>query len=291
MTQNTEDPTTSTTTMSKPAFHHRLLKFLVGLFVAVAVVPTVRAADYDLDEYKLRITGMWFFSDPTGTVQASGTDPNGNFDLSKTFGFNSYSTFTGKVDWKFSHKNHLYLAVSPFTQARTTVLNRTIDFQGQTFDVGLTTTAKLTNWAYAPGYQYDIIRRDRGHLGIAVQVDIFDTTAKLSAGAQVTGEGTQSAAKSASGSLVAPIPVAGPDFRFYILPKFFVDGDVFGMYLFGYGNFVSSTDTVGVYLGKHFALRAGYQLGSRLVVNNNNSDRIGIHLTQKGPVAGIEISL
>jgi hypothetical protein len=171
------------------------------------------------------------------------------------------------------------------------VLNRTIDFQGQTFEVGLTTTAKLSNWAYAPGYQYDIIRRDRGHLGIAVQLDLFNTTAKLSAAAQVTGDGTQYASKSASGSFLAPIPVAGPDFRFYILPKLFVDGNLFGMYLFGYGNFVSTADTVGVYLGKHFALRGGYQLGSRLVVNNNSSNRIGVQLTQKGPVAGLEISL
>lgn len=272
--------------------HRRLLKSLaVLLFAASATSTSLRAADYDLDEYKVRITGMWFFSDPTGTFQASGTDPNGDFNLSKDFGFNSYSTFTAKVDWKFTHKNHLYLAVSPFSQTRTSVLNRTIDFQGQTFNIGLVTSAKINNWAYAPGYQYDIIRRDRGHLGIAIQLNLFDTKATLSAQAQVTGDGTHYEARSASGSVVAPIPVAGPDFRVYILPKLFVDGNLFGMYLFGYGNFVSTTDTVGFYLGKHFALRAGYQLGSRLVVNNNNKDRIGIDLTQKGPVAGIEISL
>jgi hypothetical protein len=280
-------------TFSKLELRHRhLLRFFAGLFVtAVAVVPTLRAADYDLDEYKLRISGMWFFTNPTGTIQASGSDPLGTFDLTKDFGFNSYSTFTGKVDWKFTRKNHLYLAASPFSQSRTRVLDKTIDFQGQTFEVGLTTNAKLTNWAYAPGYQYDIIRRDRGHLGIAVQLDIFDTTAKLSAAAQVTGDGTQSAARSASGSVVAPIPVAGPDFRFYILPKFYVDGNLFGMYLFGYGNFLSTVDTVGVYLGKHVSLRAGYQLGQRLVVNNNSSTRIGIDFVQKGPVAGVEFSL
>ena len=53
---------------------------------------------------------------------------------------------------------------------------------------------------------------------------------------------------------------------------------------------MSTADTLGVYLGKHFALRAGYQLGSRLIVNNKY-DRIGVQLTQKGPIAGIEISL
>lgn len=276
----------------KPRLRHpQFLRFSVLFAAAIAVAPTLHAADYDLDEYKVRISGMWFFTNPTGTIHATGSDPLGSFDLTKDFGFNSYSTFTGKVDWKFTHKNHLYLAASPFSQTRTRDLDRTIDFQGQTFEVGLTTTAKLSNWAYAPGYQYDFIRRDRGHLGIAVQLDVFNTNTKLSAAAQVTGDGTQSAAKSASASVVAPIPVAGPDFRFYILPRLYVAGDLFGMYLFGYGNFVSTNDTVGVYLGKHLSLRAGYQVGQRLVVNNNNSTRIGINLTQKGPVAGLEISL
>jgi hypothetical protein len=62
------------------------------------------------------------------------------------------------------------------------------------------------------------------------------------------------------------------------------------MYLFGYGNFVSTADNLGYTINKHLSLNAGYQLGSRLVVNNKNADRIGIHLTQKGPIAGLEVS-
>ena len=60
----------------------------------------------------------------------------------------------------------------------------------------------------------------------------------------------------------------------------FVKGNVYGMYLGGYGNFVSTTDTIGVTLTKHLSLNAGYQLGSRLVVDNNSSKRIGLRLTQ-----------
>ena len=62
-----------------------------------------------------------------------------------------------------------------------------------------------------------------------------------------------------------------------------------GMYLFGYGNFVSTTDSLGFTLTKHIAARAGYQLASHLVVKETN-DRTGIRLTQKGPLVGIEAS-
>jgi hypothetical protein len=38
------------------------------------------------------------------------------------------------------------------------------------------------------------------------------------------------------------------------------------MYLFGYGNFVSTTNDLGLTVNKHLSVNAGYSLGSRLVV-------------------------
>jgi hypothetical protein len=63
------------------------------------------------------------------------------------------------------------------------------------------------------------------------------------------------------------------------------------MYFGGYGNFVSTVDTIGWTLTKHLSTNAGYRLGSRLVVtNNSSSDSIGLRLTQRGAVAGLELS-
>jgi hypothetical protein len=134
-------------------------------------------------------------------------------DLNTDLGFNSYSTFTGKFDWKFTHKNHFYLAGSNYNHSKQQVLERTIVFQGQTFNAGASVDAELNVPEIAPGYQYDIIRRKRGHLGVGVQIDLFNASASISAAAQVTGEGVHQAATVAKASLLAPIPVAGPDFR------------------------------------------------------------------------------
>jgi hypothetical protein len=74
-------------------------------------------------------------------------------------------------------------------------------------------------------------------------------------------------------------------------PRLFVEGNVYGMYFGGYGNFVSTSDTIGLTLTRHLSINAGYQLGSRLVVNNKSSSaRIGLRLTQKGALAGLEFS-
>jgi len=266
-----------------------MLLVLLAVFVSV---PLLHAADDsdELDSYKLRVDAFWFYSNPSGQLQ--GSSESDRIDINSDLGFNSYSTFSGLVDWKFTHKNHLVFAVSPFQQSRTTVLKRTITYQGQTFNVGLATNANLKANLYAPGYQYDIIRRRRGHLGVGVQLDLFDAKASLSAQAQIVN-GMHQAAVSGSGSLVAPIPVAGPTYRYYLMDsgRLFVEGNVYGMYLFGYGNFISTADDLGVTINKHLSLNAGYALGSRLVVTNNvSSNRVGIHLTQQGALAGLEVS-
>lgn len=264
----------------------------IVLFASFSVAALSQVVEKeDFDSYKLRIDTDFFYSDPTGSIH--GASDIGSIDLTKDLGFSSYPTFSGKVDWKFTRKNHFYVTIIPLDTSRQTVLNRTFTFQGQTFTAGLTASSSLNTLAVAPGYQYDFIRRKRGHLGLGLQFDLFDTTAKINVAAQTTGDGVHHAAVSATGSLLAPIPVAGPDFRFYLTdsPRLFVQGNVLGMYLFGYGNFVSTVGSIGVNLSKHFVVLGGYQLGSHLVVKNNTTnDRVGLRLIQKGAIVGLQTS-
>jgi hypothetical protein len=267
-------------------------RFLFGLAVLalVSTIFAVRASGQEeFDNYKLRLAGFWFYSSPTGTIQAHAD--SAPVDFQKDLGFSNYSTGLGYVDWKFTHKNHFYVQLVPLFTSKQFVLSRTITFQGQTFDVGTQVNSQLHAFFVAPGYQYDIIRRKRGHLGLAAQFDLFKSTAKISAIGQVSGGGTISGSTSASGALLAPIPVAGPQFRLYMTnsPRVFVEGNVYGMYFFGYGSFVSSAGDLGVTLNKHISINAGYQLASHLTVNGTQ-DRLALQLSQKGPSAGMEFS-
>lgn len=271
------------------------LAVAMGILFVLGAAPQLSAGDKnksddEFDQYKLRVDGFWFYSMPSGDFQ--GSSSSDVIDINKDLAFNNYSSFSGFVDWHFTHKNHLTFAVSPFQQSRTAVLDRDITYQGQTFLAGSSVSASLKANLYAPGYAYDIIRRKRGHLGVAVQIDLFDTKASLSAVAQILGNGLHQEAVSGSGSLLAPIPVAGPQYRFYLTnsPRLFVEGNFYGMYLFGYGNFLSTTNTLGLTINKHLSANAGYALGSRLVVNNNSSTRIGVHLIQQGALVGLEAS-
>jgi len=205
-------------------------RFFSGIGVIIFLLflgfPAAVRAQEEFDNYKIRFDTAWFYSNPTGYIKAqSDTVP---VDFSKDLNFGSYSTFAGKADWKFTHKNHFYVVIIPLWTSKTATLSRDIVWDGNPIHAGAVVQSYLHAFEVAPGYQYDIIRRKRGHLGLAVQIDLFNSTAKISAAAQVTGDGTHQAAVSASKSLLAPIPVAGPQFRFYLTdsPRLFIEGSI-----------------------------------------------------------------
>jgi hypothetical protein len=126
-------------------------------------------------------------------------------------------------------------------------------------------------------------------LALAAALNLLDSSAKL------TGTGSindLSATRTASGSVLAPLPILGGKGRWYPIhdsSRFSVDGSFSGMYFFGYGNFIYAMGAAQVAIHRNLNLKAGYQLGTRLSVQGTN-DHIGLRLTQKGPVVGLEAS-
>lgn len=257
---------------------------LAALLVGVAI--PVHASDgVDKDNYRFRVEGDWWSIHPRGQFGASGTNNYINFN--EDFHFGDYSTFTGKIDWRFRRKHHIVFIASPVQLSRTATIGRPVEFQGQTFDVGAQVAAKIKTFDFAPGYQYDLIRRNSGYLGLQINFHLLDTSATLSGVGTVNG---QTAERTASKSLFAPLPAFGPIARFYPLPnsnRLSLEGAVSGMYFFGYGSFATARASVGIGITHGLALRAGYQMGSRLSVHGS-SNEIGLRLTTTGPTAGLE---
>jgi len=261
-----------------------VVKALVFAGLMVLVMPIARASEYDLDNYKFRTTASWWYSQPSGYF--AGQNHSGEFDLNRDFQFGSYSTFTGTLDWRFKRKHHLLFSSSPVSYSNRTTLLRTITFQGQTYNVGTQAASEIKSLSFAPGYQWDFIRRDRGYVALATQFYLLDTKATLTGTVLVNG---QAATRSSSGSFLAPLPVVGPHVRCYPVDseRLSLEGYVNGMYFFGYGDFYSARGLVGVGLSHHLKAIGGYQMGTRLSIHGG-SNNIGIRLTQKGPVVGLE---
>ena len=144
------------------------LALLLTLLLAPASVRAQQSEEFD--QYKVRISTFWFYSNPSGTIHGSHTGDI-PVDFNRDLGFDTYPTFAGIVDWKFTRKNHFYVTIIPFWTSRQVTLSRTFTFEGKTYEAGLVSNSNLHAVLVAPGYQYDIIRRKRGHLGIGVQMD------------------------------------------------------------------------------------------------------------------------
>lgn len=260
--------------------------FLAGLVLLAA--PFLRAADNDADNYKWKMDAFWWYSQPTGHFgDTEDADPSHSFDLQKDFGFESYSTFSGSVDWKFTRRNHLLFGVSPVQSSNTRTLTRTITFRGKTYDLGAAVSVDIQSLSFSPGYQFDFMRRRWGNLSGVAQLYLMNTDATMSEALTVNG---QAVTQKSSGSVLATIPAIGPRVRWYPvrgLNRFVVDSTATGMYLFGYGDFYSAKGTFGVAMSQHWRLTAGYQMGTRLTIHGT-SDQMGFRLTQKGPMAGLE---
>ena len=61
------------------------------------------------------------------------------------------------------------------------------------------------------------------------------------------------------------------------------------MYSFGYGYFMYGRGKAQIQIHKNLDFTAGYQMGTRFKVKGT-SNRIGLQLSQVGPVVGIEAS-
>ncbi len=265
-------------------------KILIAAFSLFVALPPLRAQEKsgDLDSYKWRVTALWWYSHPTGGFTASGDQLS--FDLSRDFRFGSYSTFTGGVDWHFKRKHHLLFNASPVYSSRSDTLTRDITFRGVTYNLGAEVDVQFNSLAFSPGYQWDFTRRRQGYVALAVAMNLLDTTGSISGTGSVNGV---FATRKSSGSVLAPIPVLGLTGRWYLIHdsnRLSVQGTFQGMYLFGYGSFYSANGKAQVKVLPHLNLTAGYQLGTRLKVKTDSGRTVGLSLTQKGPVAGIEAS-
>jgi hypothetical protein len=257
------------------------LLFLFGL----VSLRCVAADDSDPEDYKFKFDAQWWIARPSGSIQGD----TGPIHLQKDFNFGDYNTFYGMLEWKPRRKHHIFCYIAPNRSSSDHVLNEQIEFHGETFFINEKIHGELQTFLFSPGYEYDILSRPRGHLGIDFFVNLFDWKGTISTqGGIVLPDGTVTTARAASKSAFLPLPTGGPTFRYYLVPsRLYVDGAIQGMYFFGYGNFISANGFLGYSITRHLSVRGGYLLGSRADIHGTK-DRLGIRLTQKGAVVGLE---
>jgi hypothetical protein len=101
-------------------------------------------------------------------------------------------------------KHKVRFSYVPIEYNQEAVLQRTITFGGRTFNLGLPATADLKWEMYRFGYEYDVVRRERGFFGIIGELKYNKVSANLNS--PIGGELTEAN---------APVPALGVIGRAY----------------------------------------------------------------------------
>jgi len=184
------------------------------------------------------------------------------------WGFNATLRPAKKHKFRFSY--------GPINYSAETVVQRTIVFNGQGFQVGLPVNSEIKWAAYRFGYEYDFVYRDRWFVGLVLDAKYSDVEVKLTN--PLTVEWVK---------VKAPIPTIGGIVRVYPAANISVTGEFTGFklpnaegLLEGYEGHWYDLDIYGTL---NFSDNFGVQGGYRSIDVSYRKDQDSGDLKLKGP--------
>lgn len=119
-----------------------------------------------------------------------------------------------QVTFRPAPRHKIRFQYIPIDYENSATLNRTINFNGQRYDVGLPVNSSLQWNTYRFGYEFDFLRKSSGFAGFIADLKYTDVQASLNS--PVISEFTQ---------VKGPIPAIGGIGRYYIVPNVAITGE------------------------------------------------------------------
>jgi hypothetical protein len=227
----------------------------------------------DPEDFHVELMGSAWLLNSAGTIQSSGTP----IDLVRDLGAEqTQPTFYGRFVFKPARKHRIVVEGTPYRIEGHNVVNRTVTYHGQTFNVSDTLQSSADMNYFFAGYQYDVLSRPAGHLGFSI------------GGAYLSATGTIAALQSgvtATDTETVGVPLAGADFRLFPIPGhrlIDIEGSIRGMDVGSYGHYFEATVSGGICIG-HATLLAGYR-NVNLDLHNARANPSGLDAQLRGPL-------
>ena len=195
-------------------------------------------------------------------------------DFVDTFAVNDKWLADLRVVLKAARKHKLRVSLEPIKYEGTETLTQTIRFRGQTYAVGVPTTATLDWTLVRVGYEWDPIVTERGFAGLIFDLKYNQLKAQLSSPVI-----TQTYERNIA------VPTIGGIWRGYLSPHFAVTAELTGL-KFDHGDVNSTVYDFDIYGTGHFGRTAGVQFGYRSMNIDYTSDTDTGNLKMKGPYIG-----
>lgn len=168
------------------------------------------------ERYHVEASAAFWNADPTLIVSSESLGiPGDDVDLVSDLGIEQKRLRALNLVLRPADKHKFRFQYLPIQYTAEAVVQRAFTFNGQRYRIGLpvNTTADLTTYRF--GYEYDFIYRDRGYLGVLLDLKYTDVRVNLDSpiGSEFT-------------TAVAPIPTFGIVGRGYLAKNVSITGEV-----------------------------------------------------------------
>jgi hypothetical protein len=247
---------------------------LFVLFLGLLCVAGRANAQDSPENYHLEV-GVMFWKPAPEILISSGTQAT-TIDLINQFAIEKERVREFRVVLKASQKHKIRFSTVPIDYTGNATLNQTIVFRGQTYTVGVPTTAELKWTLMRIGYEWDPIATNMGFVGLFTDVKYNKMTATLSAPAPI---GTQTFERN------VPVPTIGGIARGYLAKYVSVTGEFTALKL-NKSSFNAKFYDFDLYGTANFGQYVGAQFGYRSVTVDYVIDDDTGNLKMKGPYFG-----
>jgi len=195
-------------------------------FVFCLVAAPLRAQEHVSDpatgeKYHVEVSGDFWFPSPNITItsQALTREALGTpIDFVTDLGIEQTRFKQLKFVLRPGRKHKLRFEYTPIGYQAVGTLKRDIIFNGQKYSLALPVASDLEWKAYRFTYEYDFVSRDRGFVGLLLEVKYTDVNAELS-----------NVLVSEFVEAKAPIPTIGVIGRGYVAPNISITGELSGL--------------------------------------------------------------
>ena len=185
---------------------------------------------------------------------------NPEIDFDETFGKAEDSTrVRADARWRITPKHHLTFMYFDNSNSRTKVLNETINWGDNTYEVGATVRSENKFKVGALSYEYAFMRQPNYEVSANIGLHISDLSVSLSRDATVNG--TPTSKDTQTNSVTAPLPVIGLRGAWVVTPSVLVEaqGQFFKLKVNEVDGYWSDVRVSATWMfNKNFGLGLGY---------------------------------
>lgn len=161
--------------------------------------------------------GFWNPTADVGIASESLGIPGTDINFKSDLGLTDQRVPQFRLVLRASKRNKFRFEFIPMNYTQSAKLTRSIVFNGQRYDVGIPVSSTFDWKAWRFGYEFDLISRDRGYLGLVLDAKYTDVQATLTS--PLTSEYAHAK---------APIPAIGGILRVYPMSNVSVTAEITG---------------------------------------------------------------